>query len=66
MQYNSLDSYLMAHGMMGRYVLTRNDSCKNQAIKSLRTEGSSDQGRISLIKILDPGRKGLCDYPLLS
>ena len=29
----------------------------NQAIKSLGTERSSDQGRFSPIKILDPGRK---------
>jgi len=41
----------------------------NQAIKSLGTEWSSDQGRFSPIKILDPGRKcfyrwRVCDYPL--
>jgi len=41
----------------------------NQAIKSLGTEQSSDQGRFSPIKILDPGHKHfyrghVCDYPL--
>jgi len=40
MQYNSLDSYSMAHGMMGRYVLTRNDSCK---IKPSRASEQRDQ-----------------------
>jgi len=38
-------------------------------IKSLGTELSSNQGRFSPIKILDPGRKRFyrrreCDYPL--
>ena len=38
-------------------------------IKSLGTEQSSDQGRFSPIKILDPGHKHfyrgrVCDYPL--
>ena len=41
----------------------------NQAIKSLGMEQSSNQGRFSLIKILDPGRKRfyrrrVCDYLL--
>ena len=44
-------------------------SLYNQAIKSFGTERSSDQGRFSPIKILDPGRKHfyrrlVCDYPL--
>ena len=39
----------------------------DQAIKGLETERSSDQGRFSPIKILDPGRKRfyrrrVCDY----
>jgi len=41
----------------------------NQAIKSLGTEWSSDQGWLSPIKTLDPGRKPfyrrrVCNYPL--
>ena len=61
--------FLINHswGVWSRNVIITALSLYNQAIKSLGTERSSDQGRFS--KILDPGlkrfyRRRVCDYPL--